>query len=81
MFFLGALVLLGSLGAFLTLGGLSVFGSARATTHQIIPGFLPDQPSPLERAATLLSVWGPVILITIFVLLLALRFVQMLFAG
>lgn len=81
MFFIGALVLLGSLGAFLTLGGLSVFGSASATSKQIIPGFLPDQPSLLEKSATLLSVWGPVAIIAIFVSLLALRFIQMLLAN
>jgi hypothetical protein len=69
MVIIGALIALGSTIAFLVVGALVLFGGARATTEQIVPGFRPDRPGPAERVLTLLGVWGPALLIALLCLL------------
>jgi hypothetical protein len=69
MAILGALIALGAAVAFLVVGALALFGGARATAEQVVPGFRPDRPGPAERALTLLGVWGPVALIALLCLL------------
>jgi hypothetical protein len=48
----------------------------RATTEQVVPGFRPDQPSPTERALTLLGVWGPVVLVALLCLLAGIQILR-----
>jgi hypothetical protein len=69
MVIIGALIALGAAVAFLVVGALALFGGARATTEQVVPGFRPDRPGPAQRALTLLGVWGPVALIALLCLL------------
>jgi hypothetical protein len=69
MAILGALIALGAAVAFLVVGALALFGGARATAEQVVPGFRPDRPGLAERALTLLGVWGPVALIALLCLL------------
>jgi hypothetical protein len=76
MAFIGALVALGATIAFLVIGALTLFGGARATTEQVVPGFRPDRPSPAERALTLLGVWGPVALVALLCLLAAIQILR-----
>ena len=73
---IGALIAVGAALAFLAVGALSLFGGTRATGGQVVPGFKPDRPGPLERALTLLSVWGPVLLIAALCLLAAIKILQ-----
>jgi hypothetical protein len=76
MAIIGALIALGSTVAFLVVGALVLFGGARTTTDQIVPGFRPDRPSPAERALTLLGVWGPAVLIALLCLLAAIQILR-----
>ena len=76
MAIIGALIALGASVAFVVLGALTLFGGARATSEQVVPGFRPDQPSPAERALTLLGVWGPVALVTLLCLLGAIQILR-----
>jgi len=69
----GVLLALGSAIAFLVVGALAIFGGVRATQDQVVPGFHPDRPGPLERALTLLGVWGPVLFIAALCLLAGIR--------
>lgn len=72
---LGVLIALGSAVAFVVVGALTLFGGVRATQDQVVPGFRPDRPGPAERLLTLLSVWGPVLLIAALCLLGAIKIV------
>jgi hypothetical protein len=76
MAIVGALIALGSTIAFLLVGALVLFGGVRATTEQVVPGFRPDQPSPTERALTLLGVWGPVVLVALLCLLAGIQILR-----
>jgi hypothetical protein len=76
MAIIGALIAFGAAIAFLALGALSLFGGARATSDQVVPGFRPDRPGPLERGLALLSVWGPVLLIAALCLLAGIKIFQ-----
>ena len=76
MAIIGALIALGATVAFLVIGALSLFGGARATADQVVPGFRPDRPSPAERALTLLGVWGPVALVALLCLLAAIQMLR-----
>jgi hypothetical protein len=69
MALIGALIALGAAVVFLVVGALALFGGARATAEQVVPGFRPDRPGPAERGLTLLGVWGPVALVAILCLL------------
>lgn len=73
MVIIGALIGLGAAVAFLIVGALALFGGARATNEQVVPGFQPDRPGPLERVLTLLGVWGPVLLIAALCLLAGIK--------
>lgn len=73
---IGALIGVGAALAFVVVGALSIFGGARATQDQVVPGFRPDRPGPLERALALLSVWGPVALIAALCLLAAIQILR-----
>jgi len=73
---IGALIALGAAVAFVVVGALSLFGGARAAQEQIVPGFRPDRPGPLERALTLLGVWGPVLLIAALCLLAGIQILR-----
>jgi len=66
---IGGLVALVAALAFVTVGLMTVIGGAEATERQLIPGFRPDAPSLLQRILTLLSVWGPILVILAFCLL------------
>ena len=70
---IGAIIAIGAAVAFLVVGALTLFGGARATQDQVVPGFRPDRPGPLERALALLSVWGPVLFIAALCLLGAIQ--------
>jgi hypothetical protein len=76
MIIIGALIALGAAIAFLVVGALTLFGGARATSDQVVPGFQPDQPGPLERALALLGVWGPVLLLAALCLLAGIKIFQ-----
>ena len=76
MAIIGVLIALGAAIAFLVVGALSLFGGARATSDQIVPGFRPDRPGPLERGLALLGVWGPVLLIAALCLLAGIKIFQ-----
>jgi hypothetical protein len=76
MTILGALIALGATVAFVAVGALTLFGGARATTEQVLPGFRPDRPGPAERALTLLGVWGPVALVALLCLLAAIQILR-----
>lgn len=73
MLILGALITLGAAIAFLVVGALALVGSANATSAQLIPGFRPDRPGPLERALALLGVWVPVALLCLLCLLAGIK--------
>ena len=70
---LGIPIALGAAAGFLVVGVLTLFGGVRATQDQVVPGFRPDRPGPLERLLTLLGVWGPILLIAALCLLGAIR--------
>jgi hypothetical protein len=70
---IGMLIAIASAIAFVLVGALSIFGGARATQDQVVPGFRPDRPGTLERALTLLGVWGPVLFIALLCLLAAMQ--------
>ncbi|HEX5692149.1 MAG TPA: hypothetical protein VFX76_19170 [Roseiflexaceae bacterium] len=76
MTIIGALIAVGSAVAFVAVGALTLFGGARATQDQVVPGFRPDRPSQAERALTLLGVWGPVLLIALLCLLAGIQIVR-----
>jgi|GEM_PF-1076700 len=73
---IGVLIGIGSAIAFVVVGALSIFGGARATQDQVVPGFRPDRPGPLERVLTLLGVWGPVLFIAVLCLLAAIQILR-----
>ena len=73
---IGALIALGAAIAFVVVGALSLFGGARAAQEQVVPGFRPDRPGPLERALTLLGIWGPVLLIAALCLLAGIQILR-----
>jgi hypothetical protein len=73
---IGALIGLGAAVAFLIVGALTLFGGARATNEQLVPGFRPDRPGPLERGLALLGVWGPVLLLAALCLLAGIKIFQ-----
>ncbi|HWQ14230.1 MAG TPA: hypothetical protein VNL77_15635 [Roseiflexaceae bacterium] len=80
LFWLGILIALGAAVVFAALGVLPLYAAIRTTREQIIPGFRPDRPGPLERALALAAVWLPAIVTGLFglyacaqLLLLALR--------
>lgn len=77
MFILGVLIAIGSAVAFAALGLATLFGGARSTSEQIIPGFAPDRPGSAERTLTLVAVWVPVIVVTIFGVYTAYRIIEM----
>jgi hypothetical protein len=81
MAIIGALIALGAALAFVVVGALALFGGARATYEQVVPGFRPDRPGPLERGLTLLGVWGPVLLMAILCLLAGIKILQVAFAA
>jgi hypothetical protein len=76
MVVIGALIGLGSAVAFLVGGALMLFGATDATRRQVVPGFMPDRPGPLERVLTLLGVWGPILFIAALCLLGAIQIVR-----
>jgi hypothetical protein len=76
MLILGALITLGAALAFLVVGALTLFGGANATQGQVVPGFRPDRPGPIERLLTLAGVWGPAALIALLCLLAAIKMLQ-----
>ena len=76
MAIIGALITIGAALAFLGVGALTLFGGANATQQQVLPGFRPDRPSPVERALTILGVWGPILLIATLCLLAAIKMLQ-----
>lgn len=63
LYWLGVLIALGSAVAFAVLGLLPLYGGARTTSEQLIPGFKPDRPGPAERALALVAVWVPVAIV------------------
>ncbi|ABU57941.1 hypothetical protein [Roseiflexus castenholzii] len=77
MFILGVLIAIASAVAFAALGLVTLFGGARSTQEQIIPGFIPDRASGAERLFTLGAVWIPVIVVTLFGVYAAYRIVEM----
>lgn len=77
MFILGVLIALGAAAAFAGLGLATLFGGARSTSEQVIPGFKPDRPGAAERALTLGAVWIPVVVVAIFGVYSAVRVVEM----
>jgi len=78
---IGALIALGSAVAFVAVGALTLFGGARATQDQVVPGFRPDRPTPGERALTLLGVWAPVLLVALLCLLAGIQIVRVALAA
>jgi hypothetical protein len=76
MAIIGGLIALGATIAFLLIGALALFGGARATTEQVVPGFRPDRPGTARRALTLLGLWGPVVLVALLCLLAAIQILR-----
>jgi hypothetical protein len=76
MAIIGALVAIGAIVAFLLIGALTLFGGARATVEQVVPGFRPDRPGPAQRAFALLGLWGPVALVALLCLLAAIQILR-----
>ncbi|HEU5011600.1 MAG TPA: hypothetical protein VFT66_03575 [Roseiflexaceae bacterium] len=66
---IGGLIALAAALVFVVVGLMTVIGGAEATEQQIIPGFRPDNPGLLQRAMTLLGLWGPILVILVFCLL------------
>ncbi|MEN9935208.1 MAG: hypothetical protein RLZZ387_1787 [Chloroflexota bacterium] len=66
LFGLGVLIAVGAALAFAALGLLALYGSARTTREQLIPGFRPDRPGPLERALALAALWVPAGVVALF---------------
>jgi hypothetical protein len=66
LMWLGALIALGAALAFAAMGLLALWGAARATREQLVPGFRTDRPGALERALTLAAVWVPALVIAGF---------------
>lgn len=66
---IGGLIALGAAFVFVAVGLLVVLGGADATEHQLLPGFQPDRPGLLQRALTLLGVWGPILVVLVFCML------------
>jgi hypothetical protein len=73
---IGMLIGIAAAIAFVVVGALSIFGGARVTQDQVVPGFRPDRPGPLERALTLLGIWGPVLFIAVLCLLAAIQILR-----
>jgi hypothetical protein len=66
LYWLGALIAVGAALAFAAIGVLTLYGGVRATREQVLPGFRPDRPGPLQRALTLAAVWVPVAVVVAF---------------
>ena len=81
MLFLGVFIAIGSMLAFLIVGALTLLGGTDATRAQLIPGFVPDQPGPVERALTLLGLWGPVLFVALLCLLAAIQILRVAIAA
>lgn len=77
MFILGVLIAIGAAVAFAALGLATLFGGARSTGEQIIPGFVSDRAGSAERTLTLIAVWVPVVVVTIFGVYTAYRIIEM----
>ncbi|GAB4109698.1 MAG: hypothetical protein OHK0050_01920 [Roseiflexaceae bacterium] len=71
-------ILIGLVAAivFVLIGALTLFGSSDATRFQILPGFIPDATKLTEQILTLLSVWGPAILVAMLCLLAGIQIMQ-----
>ena len=76
MLYLGVLIAIGSMLAFLVIGALTLLGGTDATRGQVLPGFLPDQPGAGERLLTLLGLWGPVLFVALLCLLAAIQILR-----
>jgi hypothetical protein len=81
MVILGALIAAGAAVTFLAVGALALFGGADATQRQLLPGFTPDRPGAVERLLSILSLWGPALLVALLCLLAAIKIAQMLAAA
>lgn len=66
---IGGLIALGAAFVFVAVGLLVVLGGADTTERQLLPGFRPDRPGMLQRALTLLGVWGPILVVLVFCVL------------
>lgn len=81
LYALGVLIAIGSAIAFLAIGAITVLGGADATQRQVIPGFRPDEPSPLQRVLTFLGVWGPIVFVAVLSLLAGIRILRVAFGA
>lgn len=81
MLYLGIIIALGSMLAFLAIGALTLMGGVDTTRAQIIPGFKPDQPGPGERILTLLGLWGPALFAALLCLLGAIQILRVALAA
>jgi hypothetical protein len=66
LFWLGSLIAIGAALAFAVLGVLTLYGGVRATREQLLPGFRPDRPGPVQRFLALAAVWVPVAVVAFF---------------
>ena len=81
MLYLGVLIAIGSMLAFLVIGALTLLGGTDATRGQVLPGLLPDQPGAGERLLTLLGLWGPVLFVALLCLLAAIQILRVAIAA
>jgi hypothetical protein len=73
---IGVLIGLASAVAFMVIGALALFGGVDATQKQVVPGFRPERPGPLQRTLTLLGLWAPIVFVATLCLLGAIQILQ-----
>ena len=81
MVIIGVVISVAIAGAFLAVGLLVLYGGLRATQRQLLPGFLPDRPGPLQRGLTLLALWGPIGVVALFCIITAVEIVRIALAA
>jgi hypothetical protein len=79
MYLLGVLIALGAALAFAAVGGLLIWGGARALRREVLRGFVSAAPPPAERLRTLALVALPLLGAALLSLLAAGKFVLVAF--
>ena len=79
MAILGSLVAIGAAVAFAAMGGLVLWGGWIMLRREVFTGFISAQPSPLERAFTLVCTALPLLVVGLFGIATAARFFALAF--
>jgi hypothetical protein len=81
MLYLGILIGIGAAVTFILIGALTLFGGVDATQRQLLPGFVSDQSNAGLRLLTMLIVWLPIVVVSVFCLLTGIQIVRVVIAA